>query len=438
MFLPWSRPPEGAARLHDEVSVSKQKRATLSDSKAGEVAGRESPGDITKLALAAREGDLEALRILTTRVTKELHRVAQEHLYPQGELRLSATQLSRMVIHQFALASDINLQSRRDFFAFAEKEIQRLVEQIKRQGHLLAPGQEAYAGLQALFRGKTRKKNPVAFGLALGELQRTNPDLARVLHLHYFLGLERREVATWLGRVESDFAHLWDEAQAILRGHYHQISKAGSSKDSLDSSISARYSAKAHLTPSSLPETSDSPPASPELVASLRAEVADLQAKLAAAQERIVALEQQEKETGPDTSTVRADIDFLLRPIALADVPLCTATHLDDLWSHLETHYGQWLAHFGADRNYISLDQIRDHDPEFVKKLTHRISRLRAREKKQHGEAKTPTLSEIMPTESDRGDLALTSLTITDLFDPAIQELAVLVVGRLRRHLYGQ
>lgn len=436
MLLPWSRAPEGAARLHDEVSVSKQKRAKPSDSKAGEVTGRESPGDITKLALAAREGDLEALRILTTRVTKELHRVAQEHLYPKGELRLSATQLSRMVIHQFALASDINLQSRRDFFAFAEKEIQRLVEQLERQGHLLAPGQEAYAGLQALFRGKARKKNPVAFGLALAKVQRNNADLARVLHLHYFLGLERQEVATWLGRVESDFAELWDEAQAVLRGHYQQISKAGIPGDSLDSSTSARYAEGAPFAPLPLSEETPSS-APPDSEQRLQAEIARLQDELATAHARIQQLETQLASPElPDLTATRTQLQELLSPPTLDEVPLLAGSSLEVLWQQFEANYGQWLRHFGAAQDSIFLDQIRQHDPQGVQKLSEKISRQRSRERRESGAARTPTLSEIVPKGAVRGDLALDGRTFAELLNPANRELAVLACARLMKRHY--
>lgn len=396
---------------------------------------RARPGDITGPALAAREGDPEALRLLYLRVVPELCAMAQDHLSNKGTLKLSPTQISRMAINQFAQAAEVDLQSRKDFFAFAERATEDIIDGLAASTTTQLAG-DTQEGLRRLFRREARDRDPVVLGRALREIAGIDRDLYRLLRLHYFLSLEIIQIADWLGVSDADLQGPWEEATALLEGVYSQLKKH-SSLDSLDSSSAGRYPGSNSVVPRFLPNEA-AETSSAELLASLHAENSQLRIELDAAMQQIEKLEAQLAATGGlSTSETRAAIDALLTPPSLEAVPLFSGSTSDELFRHLEVHYGAWLAHFGAERDLISLDQIRRHDPEFVAKLSQRISRLRKAERDRLGEPATPTLGEIMPTEAERGDLELVGRTVEELFNGANRELAVLVCGRLGRYLYG-
>ena len=394
------------------------------------------PGEITGPALAARKGDLKALRLLYTRVAPELRSMAQDHLSRRGSLKLSPTQISRMAINQFAREADLDLASRVDFFTFAEQATEDIIEALASPGNA-RPAADTLEGLRLLFRAEARSRDPVVLGLAIREVAGISRDLYRLLRLHYFLDLGRAEAAEWLGVSEAELRAPWREATDLLEGMYSRLEKLPG-LESLDSSPSDRDAGGNSLAPRPLPGESD-PETSAALIATLRSESSQLRSELGAAAQRIEELEAQLAATaGLAASRTRTDIDALLKPPSLEDVPLFSGSTSDELFRHLKVQYGPWLAHFGAERDSVSLDQIRRHDPEFVSKLSQRISRLRKTERDRHGEMRTPTLGQIMPTEAERGDLELAGRTVEELFNLSNRDVAALVYGRLGRHLYSK
>lgn len=394
------------------------------------VQGEPGTGAITGPAQGTLKGERGAQELLTALVAPRLRHTAQRFLESADGVDLSPEEVASLTIETFAQTPDFDLRSRKDFFAFADRQAAAIVARAVK---------DRFANPAPLLGASAEDREPRALMQAIHEINAIDVGLAHLLRSQYVLDLKPSSIAAVTGEPEAAIAKRSKQAESLLLAKYNRA-RAGREADptSLDSSAGEVYSESVPLAPSSVSEKSASSSASPELVSSLRAEVADLQSKLSAAEKRIVEFERQAETAGPDTSATRTEIDALLRPASLDDVPLCTATHLNDLWNHLETYYGQWLAHFGADRDYISLDQISKHDPAFIKKLTHRISRQRALEKKEFGAAKTPTLGKIMPTETDRVDLALAGLTVEELFDPTNRQRAVLVGGRLMRHLYGK
>ena len=239
---------------------------------------------------------------------------------------------------------------------------------------------------------------------------------------------------------ESAVTDRWTSAEAALRYEYRkQEAMEETSPSLLDLEAPKVYPAPESPQPENLPDEFESPPPAAESLDSLRQDNAQLRSELAAAHERIATLE-SELSTASDLhfASSRADLEALLLPPDLAPVPLFSGNTSEELFRHLEEQYGQWLTHFGAEQDQVSLDLLRRHDPQFVDKLSQRISRIRRRERQEYGEPRTPTLGEIMPTEATRGDLALTGRLVEELFEPANRGLAALVSGRLRRHLFGK
>ena len=202
-----------------------------------------------------------------------------------------------------------------------------------------------------------------------------------------------------------------------------RLSTEVTTRSGLDKSASRRYLDGDTLTP--LPLPAETPPEQPpaQLVEELRAENARLRSELEAANALIDARQPTEEQGA-----------FEQPP--LDDVPHLTASSLEDLWEQFRERYGGWLTHFGAEQDRISLDHIRRHDPRGLRKLSQKISKARKRERDELSEPKTPTLGQIMPTESDMGDLALAGKTAEEIL--ADRDLGMLFYGRLRRHLFGQ
>ncbi len=385
------------------------------------------PGEITGPAQETLKGEAGALERLYALVAPQLRALAHRHLQSKSALELSPEEVANMTIHAFARAADFDLRSREQFFEFADRQAAIIVE-------LAAEGRsEEVDPLLGVSKG-TRKA--AALGQAIREINKINAELAHVLRSRYVLDLEQADLAALLGQPETAVRKRWETAEGLLSAKYKQIEARGQvDPGSLDTPSAEGYSGGTSLAPSSLPDDAEPPSLSPQSLEAVRQENARLRSELADARQRIAELESSAGD-GPDSAASRSEILALLQPPSLDEVPLCTVTSFDDLWTHLELHYGKWLSHFGADRDSISLDHIRRHDPGFVKKLTHRISRRRARERKKFSEAQTPTLGQIIPTEADRGDLTLAGKTVEDLFDPANRDLAALVCGRLGRHLY--
>ena len=388
------------------------------------------PGEITGPAQEVlRQGGIDAQFELYARVAPELRELARRHLSATPALDLSPEKLAGLTISALAKSEDLDLRSRRQFFEFADRQAAIIVELVA-QGH-----DPAAVPLLAVTKGV---QQDAARSQVIREINGIDSDLGRVLCSRHVLDLDQDGLATISGESKASVRKRWKRANALFSTMYKEIeAREPTAPGSLDTPSSTSYPGDVPLSAQFLSTDKDPPP--PGVVEELQTEIARLQTQLVIARKHIAELEARLATAGDlDIAETRTGIKALLSPPPLSEVPLCAATSFEDLWNHLKTHYSRWLSYFGADRDSISLDQIRRHDPKFIEKLTHRISRRRQRERRKLGEPKTPTLGQIMPTEVDRGDLALAGKTVGDLFEPDNRDLAVLVCGRLVRHLYGK
>jgi len=114
--------------------------------------------------------------------------------------------------------------------------------------------------------------------------------------------------------------------------------------------------------------------------------------------------------------------------VDLSEVPLFVGGRGTDPMAHLQEHYGQWLAYFGAKEDSVFQDQVRKHDPKLVTTLSSSLS------KRRQLDESIPFLSEILPSSSERNTRILASLTVEEVLkNPA---LARLLRGRLNRLVY--
>ena len=387
-----------------------------------------APGEITGPAQDTLRGDSDAAAQLFALTAPHLRDAARRHLQNLGDrLNLSPDEIAKMTIQAFIGTADFDLQSRQDFFDYADRVAEGIIRCV------------AGGGDETLLPDASKKgRRSTALGQAIHEIRDISSDLAHLLRFRYVLEVGPEAVASLSGQPRATVRKSWATAEALLEAKYKEVTTRATARPrSLDKTGSQVYPEAIPLIPADL--ASDSPPpAAPEDIGALQEENARLRSELAEALERVTTLEAQVATMDLDSAPTRADLDTLLSPPDLTRVPLFSGTTSEELFRHLERHYSQWLVHFGATHNAISLDQIRRHDPSFVQKLSHRISRIRRQERQRSGEPQTPTLGEMMPTEEDRGDVVLAGRTVEELFDPANREIARRVSSRLIRLLYRQ
>jgi RNA polymerase sigma factor (TIGR02999 family) len=195
---------------------------------AEEGAGTDKGADeITGWVERAARGDLDAEERLYRAAYGELRRLAraQRRRGPSSEA-LTTTAL----VHEFYLrlqrSAHLSVDSRRHFYSLAARAMrQLLIDEARRAGAARHGGGHAIEPL-ALAAGSGERPQPSRPGelleldAALGELERLEPALARLVELHFFAGLSFAEIAALAageGRSERTLRRDWRRARAFLR-----------------------------------------------------------------------------------------------------------------------------------------------------------------------------------------------------------------------------
>jgi RNA polymerase sigma factor (TIGR02999 family) len=188
-------------------------------------------GEITELLRAARAGDGRASERLFEAVYGELKRLARAQLARVGRSSGArgerATVDTTALVHEayFKLASPAGLavEDRRHFLNLAARVMRHLLVDFARQrgaekrgGELVAVALED-AGEIAERRAELElSAELLALDDALGELDQSAPDLARLVELRFFVGLPLGEIVEILGRSERSLKRDWRRARAFL------------------------------------------------------------------------------------------------------------------------------------------------------------------------------------------------------------------------------
>lgn len=178
--------------------------------------------------------------------------------------------------------------------------------------------------------------------------------------------------------------------------------------------------------------------------------------------ERVTALENENAQLLAENQELRAEVARLKigSPESSTDsgeireVVAETRTGLEDLpevditkvelfpgrpvnpWDHLRLHYGTWLRMYNNERDMITLDMIRDHDQKLVEALQMKISRERAKAKREGGII-PPTLAELITTEEVARRARLEQLGIPEsLFLDENRKIAMALYSRLHGYLF--
>ena len=184
------------------------------------VLGASSPGDVTALLLAWKDGSSEALDELTPIVYSELRTLARHHL--RGERRdhsLQPTALTHEAFLRLFGTRKVEWQNRAHFFAVASQLMRRvLVEHARKQG-AAKRGAGATRVTLGDAEGPTTSVDVdvVALHEALDRLEAIDSRQSRIVELRYFGGLSTEEVAEVLGVSPATVKREWRVAKLWLR-----------------------------------------------------------------------------------------------------------------------------------------------------------------------------------------------------------------------------
>jgi RNA polymerase sigma factor (TIGR02999 family) len=191
------------------------------DARRGADAAGSTP-PITRLLRLAAEGDRDALDQVYSALYPELKRVARARLRQQGRGdNLGTTTLLHESFLRLVNASDLRLEDRRHFFAYAARTMRNIVIDSAREALAERRGGGAVhetlggdSALQVADPGASAELIRVSD--ALHDLQKVDPELAELVEMRYFGGYTEVEVAELQGVTERTVRRRWDKARAWL------------------------------------------------------------------------------------------------------------------------------------------------------------------------------------------------------------------------------
>ena len=183
---------------------------------------------ITRLLNDWQSGDREALDRLMPLVYKELRAIASRHL--AHEDRRQAIQTTALVNEAFVKLVDqrhVDWKNRAHFFAIAARVMRRvLIDDArwrlrqKRGGDVVMVTLD---GLSAAQDGPADVLDVIAVDRALHDLERLDPEQARIVELRFFGGLTAEETGAVLGVSRSTVEREW----ALAKGWLHRALTSG-------------------------------------------------------------------------------------------------------------------------------------------------------------------------------------------------------------------
>ncbi|MEP6739213.1 MAG: ECF-type sigma factor [Caldimonas sp.] len=177
---------------------------------------------ITRLLQLAANGDRGALDQIYAALYPELKRVARARLHQQGRgNNMGTTTLLHESFMRLVGASDLRLQDRRHFFAYAARTMRNIIIDSAREhlaerrgGGALHETLGGDAALQVADTGTSEEL--IRVSQALLELEAVDPELAELVDMRYFGGYTEAEIAELQGITDRTVRRRWDKARAWL------------------------------------------------------------------------------------------------------------------------------------------------------------------------------------------------------------------------------
>ncbi|MFN0134476.1 MAG: ECF-type sigma factor [Phycisphaerales bacterium] len=180
---------------------------------------------LTGIINLAGEGSKRASSELLPLVYDELRRLAQDRLRNEpANLTLQATALVHEAYLRLGADRSIKWEGRRHYFGAAAIAMRRIL--IERARQRAGPKRGGGRGRVPLTDAEITSagESPstidwLALEDALAALERTDPDLARIVEMRYFAGLSVEQVADLLGVSARTVNRDWRLARAFLHDH---------------------------------------------------------------------------------------------------------------------------------------------------------------------------------------------------------------------------
>ncbi len=182
----------------------------------------QEPEDITGLLIAWRKGDQEALALLMPAVYRRLKRMAIGYLrYERSNHTLEPTDLVHEAYLRLIQLKRVSFKDRAHFFAMSSTLMRRVLveharhhDSVKRGKGVLKVPLEALGDIQI-----APAADLLALDEALRDLADRDTEMARIVEMRYFGGLNRDEIAEVVGISSASVTRTWRKARAWLQRH---------------------------------------------------------------------------------------------------------------------------------------------------------------------------------------------------------------------------
>lgn len=177
--------------------------------------------DVTGLLKDARGGDEGALNQLLPLVYDELRRVAANQLRAErSDHTLQATALVHEAYLRLLEQKEVDWQNRVHFFSIAAEMMRRILVNyaVQRNAKKRGDGATKIALDEAISFSKEKELDLVILDETLKELEKFDPDQAKIVELRFFAGLTIEETAQALGVSDSTVKREWRSAKAWIMG----------------------------------------------------------------------------------------------------------------------------------------------------------------------------------------------------------------------------
>ncbi|MBX3725352.1 MAG: sigma-70 family RNA polymerase sigma factor [Xanthomonadales bacterium] len=182
--------------------------------------GAQAVGDITRMLGEARDGDRAATSALFSALYGELKRLARGQLHGPAP-PMQATSLVHEAWCKLATGAAVDACDREHFYAVAARVMRQVVIDHVRARAALRRGGDLVIGsldTQALRMAASPESDLELLALdeALVRLAEVDRDLARLVEMRFFAGLELTEISALTGRSERSLKRDWRRARAFL------------------------------------------------------------------------------------------------------------------------------------------------------------------------------------------------------------------------------
>lgn len=176
---------------------------------------------LTQLLQRWKDGDRAIENQLANAIYPMLREIARNQSRKQRHLTMSTTDLANESFVRIAQAGEIDWQDRHHFLAIAANVMRRVaIDHLRRRSAEKRGGSEEIISLEDLASAEPGshhdQTDEIALDQALTELTSYNPEIARVVELRLFAGLEMSEIGEVLGISVATVGRHWRFARVWI------------------------------------------------------------------------------------------------------------------------------------------------------------------------------------------------------------------------------